>query len=273
MWTFSPPRVPLTCHIPSFFVSPSSSFLFLFAFSWTKNQIIKKSLRFLTNSKIDIVRIIPYFGTFTTGFRILRAKVSINQHECPGTTFESLWESPSLLEVTFILPAINDQTRLADIVSTVQESLGKQLYFLLGIQFKHGVVFEDESMRNINMTSRRLGLYFAYLSITYVTTPFFFSYLHSHVWCSTNVISTYSWPCSDGLIFKSWEWRRGGGETEICQNDLMKRSQLRVITHSYVAQHLGLTCMVTFVVWVGWHSRFSSPQQPAHLTRGTQEGL
>lgn len=62
-----------------------------------------------------------------------------------------------------------------------------------------------------------------------------FLILHSHVWCSTNVISTYSWPCSDGLIFNS--------------------------------------CMVTFVVWVGWHSRFSSPQQPAHLTRGTQEGL
>lgn len=35
-----------------------------------------------------------------------------------------------------MLPAINDQTRLADSVSTVQESLGKQLYFLLGIQFK-----------------------------------------------------------------------------------------------------------------------------------------
>lgn len=80
-----------------------------------------------------------------------------------------------------MLPAINGQTRLADSVSTVQESLGKQLYFLLGIQFKHGVVFGDESMRNINMNSRRRGLYFSYLSITYVTTPFFFSYLHSHV--------------------------------------------------------------------------------------------
>lgn len=32
----------------------------------------------------------------------------------------------------------------------------------------------------------------------------FVAYLHSHVWCSTNVISTYSWPCSDGLIFNSW---------------------------------------------------------------------
>lgn len=31
-----------------------------------------------------------------------------------------------------------------------------------------------------------------------------FSYLHSHVWCSTNVISTYSCPGSDGLIFNSW---------------------------------------------------------------------
>lgn len=62
-----------------------------------------------------------------------------------------------------------------------------------------------------------------------------FLILHSHVWCSTNVISTYSWPGSAGLIFNS--------------------------------------CIVTFVVWVGWHSSFSSPQQPAHLTSGTQEGL
>lgn len=31
-----------------------------------------------------------------------------------------------------------------------------------------------------------------------------FSYLHSHVWCSTKVISTYSWSGSDGLIFNSW---------------------------------------------------------------------
>lgn len=59
--------------------------------------------------------------------------------------------------------------------------------------------------------------------------------LHSHVWCSTKVISTYSLSGSDGLIFSS--------------------------------------CIVTLVVLVGWHSRFSSPQQPAHLTSGTQEGL
>lgn len=37
-----------------------------------------------------------------------------------------------------------------------------------------------------------------------------FSYLHSHVWCSTNVISTYSWPGSDGRIFSSWGDKNGG---------------------------------------------------------------
>lgn len=80
-------------------------------------------------------------------------------------------------------------------------------------------------------------LSFLFLSLFLFLSTFTIGFLilHSHVWCSTNVISTYSWPGSDGLIFNS--------------------------------------CMVTFVVRVGWHSRFSSPQQPAHLTRGTQEGL
>ena len=40
------------------------------------------------------------------------------------------------------------------------------------------------------------------------TGSLFFSYLHSHVWCSTKDISTYSWPCSPGLIFNNWELRQ-----------------------------------------------------------------
>lgn len=59
--------------------------------------------------------------------------------------------------------------------------------------------------------------------------------LHSQALCSTKVISTYSWPCSAGLIFNN--------------------------------------CMVVLEVSVGWHSRFSSPQQPAQRTNGRQAGL
>lgn len=73
---------------------------------------------------------------------------------------------------------------------------------------------------------------------SYLCLPFTFCNSlpdYSQVWCSTKDISTYSWPCSAGLIFSS--------------------------------------CMVTLDVCVGWHSRFSSPQQPAQRSSGTQEGL
>lgn len=48
-------------------------------------------------------------------------------------------------------------------------------------------------------TLKEKGLTFAYTLIYG-----WFSYLHSHVWCSTKVISTYSLSGSDGLIFSSW---------------------------------------------------------------------
>lgn len=151
----------------------------------------------------------------------------------------------------------------------------------------------------------------------YILIHGWFSYLHSHVWCSTKVISTYSFSDSDGLIFSSWG-------TKASSDDQYTKLQLAAATDQHTGvghllmftlvvlllsviqpRHmqktffpfnltctfwflqttscslwdhvarcsLSHTCIVTLVVWVGWHSRFSSPQQPAHRTSGTQDGL
>lgn len=56
-----------------------------------------------------------------------------------------------------------------------------------------------------------------------------------------------------------------------------KRTNANAVQQIHVHPTFNLDCfptsMVMLVVLVGWHSIFSSPQQPAHLTRGTQEGL
>ena len=74
-------------------------------------------------------------------------------------------------------------------------------------------------------------------------------------------------------IFLTWLWWPDFQQLGVHYLELSKEAVQTGMDHIQLHMSPHLTCMVTFVVLVGWHSRFSSPQQPAHLTRGTQEGL
>lgn len=117
-------------------------------------------------------------------------------------------------------------------------------------------------------------------------------YLHSQVWCSTNVSSTYCPVLSVGVILiNCYTYKHTEENTNTCIEVSMHSKMwtgIGCFTGTYISLRLEEgsprqyvaswhkvtpTCMVTLRVRVGWHSRFSSPQQPAHRHRGTQAGL
>lgn len=122
-------------------------------------------------------------------------------------------------------------------------------------------------------------------------------YLHSQVWCSRNISSTYC-PAlsSQSELSSSTDTHRGKhkhmhwGEVKKICIALSVHARKGVDRHwmfyrnifisfrleegsprkSVVSWHkVTLTCIRVRVVW---HSRFSSPQQPVHCHRGTQAG-
>lgn len=64
-----------------------------------------------------------------------------------------------------------------------------------------------------------------------------FSYLHSHVWCSTKVISTYSLSVSNGLNLSSWGTKASSDDQytklQLAQKQITHRSRQFAYVYSF----------------------------------------